>query len=402
MIIMTNTDIVYNVPTTNRFAQLPIPIPDNPTLRIPRPAKSITPPAFFVLHTTVSNVRELVPNSNNYVIQNLDKCVGIFPNTITDHTRLFAHLKTIDLKFHTHPTDTPDTKRFVLHDLNTHPVEDIKKDLQNYGLNPTLITSIPIKHPRFDDQATYIVHFDKALNVTIDIVKQAKYICSTVARWTHYIPNGDGVIICSRCTIPGHTSRCCNRDPKCKVCSQAHLTKDCPLILAKRQQGKTEIDKQHLKCPSCDQQHTAGYRFCIGRTGYLKNRTKRQQKLSYVNAPAPAPERNPWKLATTALALNPSHHPVRPPPVTQSPNLQFSNTHQNQRPPPQITPVYNNNHYNNNTQNPYSSNQNNRSDKFNTNEIFDIFYKIIDVVENCNTKADQLRAMGQIISQHLI
>lgn len=187
-------------------------------------------------------------------MQNLRNCVKVIPNSIEDHKRLFGRLKAQNLSFHTHAPETPNTKRFVLHDLNSHPVEEIQEDLQKYGLTPTQITTIPIKYPRFADQATYIVHFDKADNVTLNIIKQAKYIRSTVARWTHYIPNGDGVNICSRCTIPGHTVTNCNRTPKCKVCSGSHLTNDCPLILAKRQQNKTEIDKIHLKCPHCGEQ----------------------------------------------------------------------------------------------------------------------------------------------------
>lgn len=70
----TSTETVYNITTSNRFAQLPIPIPENNTLRIVRPAKPIIPPAFFVFET-VSKVKNRIPTNQNYVMQNLRNCV---------------------------------------------------------------------------------------------------------------------------------------------------------------------------------------------------------------------------------------------------------------------------------------------------------------------------------------
>lgn len=218
----TTEQITYNVTTSNRFSPLPVPIPEPTTLRIPSPPKTPNPPAFHVFEP-VSTFKPLLQGNRRFVTQNLRNCTKIVPSSVEDHKWLYSHLKSKNIAFHTHPTETTNTKRFVLHDLNSHPLEDIYEDLQKYGLLPTLIAAIPVKYPRFADQATYVVHYDKSSNITLDIIKQVKYICNTVARWTHFTTNGDGVSVCSRCSTLGHTGAFCNRPPKCKVCSKITL-----------------------------------------------------------------------------------------------------------------------------------------------------------------------------------
>lgn len=391
-------NVQYNVPTNNRFAILPIPIPGASTLRTPSTPKVRKPPAFHVFEP-VNSIRSRLPASMNIVIQNQRNCVNVWPNTIAQHKLLYDQFKQWNWNFHTQSPEPLSLKKFVLHDLNTYPVEDIYDDLEAYGLRPALITTIPVKRPRYPDQAVYIVHYEKTSNVTLDVIRQAKYIQRTVARWDHFIQNGDGISICSRCSYPGHSATFCNRPIKCKVCSEPHLTNECPLILAKRNAKMTEISPDLLKCPLCNGKHTAGYRACAGRQAYKNNRATRQRTLNYTNAPLP--QVNPWINNNNQQRPQPTHPNIHRgpgtfPPLPTQRNNQMQASSSNTAP---AQPIFNSPQYNNNI----NSNQftHNQSDRFSTDELFNIFYKMIDVVEKCNNKADQLRALGQIVSEHL-
>lgn len=198
------------------------------------------------------------------------------------------------------------------------------------------------------------------------------------------------VIICSRCSTPGHSATWCNRPPKCKVCSSKHVTNDCPLIIAKREAKLSVIDKSHLKCPLCNGQHTATFRLCQGRQKYKENKLARQQQktTNYINAPQPT--RNPWTMA--------SHHF----PTLSGQHQQIYEPQQQQQ-QQQYQPVFNRPEYSNNIpQNNNQTHNNQQSTKFNSTELFAIFNQMIDIVQKCHNKGDQLKALSEIISQHLI
>lgn len=386
--------LTYNVPTNNRFAILPIPIPEASTLRVPVNPKPRKPPAFHVFEP-VNTIRTRLAGNPNIVIQNRRNCLNVIPNTVEEHKTLYTKFKLWQWKFHTQAPEPVSAKKFVLHDLNTFPVEDIMEDLNAYGLQPDLITTIPVKRPRYPDQAVYVVHYDKSKNMTLELIRQAKYIQRTVARWEHYVQNGDGIIICSRCSCPGHSATFCNRPVKCKVCSDPHLTNECPLIVAKRHAKKTEISSDLLKCPLCNGKHTAGYRACPGRLAYINNRANRQRSTNQTYNDAPIPLSNPWtNNQRTQRSIDRTSASF--PPLLPDHRIRRNITDTD----PSTQPVFNNPHYYGNGQ-IGSSHQSAPNNKFNTGELFDIFLQMIDVVEKCNNKADQLRALGQIVSVHL-
>lgn len=93
-------NVQYNVPTNNRFAILPIPIPGASTLRTPSTPKVRKPPAFHVFEP-VNSIRSRLPASMNIVIQNQRNCVNVWPNTIAQHKLLYDQFKQWNWNFHT-------------------------------------------------------------------------------------------------------------------------------------------------------------------------------------------------------------------------------------------------------------------------------------------------------------
>lgn len=123
-------EVEYNVETVNRFAPLPIPLPEKTTLRMPVTPKIKNPPAFFIFESP-KTIKAKLPNA---VLKNQNNCTVILPNSIDDHTKLHRQILSWNWKFHTQNPTTHSYKRFVLHGLNTHPFKDIEEDLNKYGL----------------------------------------------------------------------------------------------------------------------------------------------------------------------------------------------------------------------------------------------------------------------------
>lgn len=385
---MATDDVpIYNVPVTNRFSILPIPVPQATSASVQQ-IKRRTPPPFHVFEPA-STIRAMLPKDIKVVIRNGSNCTDILVNDHKDHEALDLLFRTkLNWKYHTHPIQTNELKKFVLNGLTSFEATEIKRDLISYGLHPVSITKINPKQPRYNDQATYFVYFQKDSGVTLPILQQARYICDTVARWSHYESNGDGVIICSRCSTPGHMMKFCNRPPRCKMCANEHLTNDCPLIAAKRASNNSSVDARYLKCPLCSGPHTAGYRLCPQRLQYKSQKAiKRERNNHYINAQAPAI--NPWHQNRQA------HFPELPQrnndKAAQQP--QYNQQQYTRQPQP-------NNRYRTNSQQHQTINQH-QPDAFNADELMDIFLQMIDIASNYSNKADQLRALSSIITNHI-
>lgn len=371
--------VAYAVPVKNRFAPLPIPIPEPPSLRVITPRAPQPPPPLHVFEAA-DKVRLGIPTNLHVVTRNRRSCIDVYPNTIEDHAELSRIFLSFGWKFHTHGATKELFKKFVLHDIHDTDISGIFEDLDAYGLRPENITKLPARNPKYAGQATYIVQFKRDSGITLDIIRQAKYICRTVARWSHYTSNGDGVIICSRCCTPGHMMKHCNRSAKCKVCSENHLTNDCPLIIAKRKLANpVPIHEAHLKCPLCSGRHTAGYRLCPGRQAYKSIKAAKRTLTKYIDAPTPT--FNHWDRQTEQRI------------TTNQPN--------NTREPADSRILRNHTIPSMNRSVPVINNNNSNNERFNPDELIDIFLNMIDIAEQYSNKADQLRALGKIIAQHV-
>lgn len=357
--------ITYAVPVANRFEKLPIPIPTSHTVRIENSTNEPKPPPILA-DTSAATIFSIL-KGRKFGLINTNNGVRIACNSNDDHAATIKLLVDHKIAYHTFNYKSEKTKRFVIHGMNTHPIEDIMSELDEYGIKPTQITTIEITSPRYDDQAVYVAHYKNDSPITLNIVKNARYLCNTSVRWSHYHSNGDGVIFCSRCARQGHSGLYCNRPKKCGVCAEdGHTTAECKFILEKRrreaiEKKKLQIDPIHLKCPSCGGQHTVGYKNCPKRRPAIS-----QARPKFI--PAPMPEFNQWSFPSI--------------------NKQQNNTNFNKETANQWTtgPILS------------STDSGGRAggSKFNSEELFDIFGKLIDIAEKSNSKYEQLRMLNQL------
>lgn len=343
------------IPTYNRFEILRIPIPKPTVYKAQKPQSK--PPA-IIIREPLSKVKPLLPNEH-YGVQNNNNGFRLLCNDIDQHKRFMELLTMKRVQLYTHPYASDKTIRYVLYGLNTYTIEELSAELLRYGLQPKAIKKMTVKTPRYDDHATYLVYFSIDSGVTLSVIKQARVIMNTIVKWAHYKPNGDGITVCSHCSGLGHSASFCNLSPKCGVCSGAHTTANCEHILNKRAYNREKIAVELLRCPNCGGKHTRGYKKCEGRIEYINRRQR--NRTTYTPAPLPPPESIPWNF----------------------PELRGSKKQTNR-----IPPTGNHNQYNSDD-----------STKFSPPEVFKIFNKILNCIENCNTKTEQMQVMLDIMQE---
>lgn len=129
-------------------------------------------------------------NDNNikFVVKHLTHCTQILLNNNDDFIKASNLLQANKGHFYTYPT-TPSTmtNKFVLHCLGDIDIADVLDDLKEYGLKAAEGKKIqPAKRfARFAGQHIYIIHFDTADEVTLPLLRKAKYIGNTVVEWQH-------------------------------------------------------------------------------------------------------------------------------------------------------------------------------------------------------------------------
>lgn len=90
--MISEPQVIYNVPVANRFAKLPIPVPVPSTPRTPAPTKNYKPPPFHIFELS-DIVKAIIPNQIDYVAQYSNKCVNVYFNPRNEHLILNALLR---------------------------------------------------------------------------------------------------------------------------------------------------------------------------------------------------------------------------------------------------------------------------------------------------------------------
>lgn len=376
----------YACPTSNRFAILAIEKPPLSVLKIRKTVPKAPPPIF--VPEIRSKVDKLLKNFNfnDYVLENVREGTNIHVNTTAQHKSLLDSLLEDNIQYSSRPPPGVNYKRFVVFGLNSSDEENIIPDLASYGITAAKTRIIKVKRPRYDDHCNFVVYINQSENISLNIISQAQYISKSKVRWADFIVNGDGTSKCSRCQRFGHPGDYCNLPPRCGVCAGYHLTLNCELIAMKRANQMTSIDSQLLCCVHCQGKHTAGFSGCPKRPNFTQKGKKQQQPF----VDAPLPNRNHWKQPSSPRA--PLITQSSPAGLTHNRTTPSSNNQRQQ----QVHPNYTNNSF----QNPQPSAEPDNQTKFTAKQIASIFAHVINCVEKCKTKAEQLQTIISVIAEY--
>lgn len=194
----------------------------------------LNPPKIFIPDIKL-NVVKLLVKLKNFMLENVRDGTNVLPANISDHKAMIEMLQ--DHQHFTRGLPGEGLKRFMVYGLGSNDLDMIKPDLSKYGINAQKILQKIPRNPRYHDHCNYIVYVKTDDNITLDMIKQVRYLCHTSVTWANFIVNGDGVGKCGRCQRFNHAADNCNMDPRCGVCSGVHLTMNCELLAEKRAQN---------------------------------------------------------------------------------------------------------------------------------------------------------------------
>lgn len=391
---------------------------------------------------------KLVPA--DFVIKNLNNATQIRANNAKTYAEIQKILSEAKMEFYTYTNQAPKLKKFVVYGLCKEDIADIKQNLQDYGLNPVDIKPMHQKQPR-NSQTNYLCYFDEEDNVTLQILSEVKYICSTVVSWAHYRQPATNCLQCRNCFRYKHSAESCHMTAICMYCAEPHPSTACPLLELKLADKRASIPEYRLKCTNCKGNHTAVFKLCPARTQLINTRhaERRNTAKAKTFADAPLPTHNAWNtnkkplfpplitkmrtITTTPAELVPTTSITRsrshsPPDVTRKPQrtnnkqtpsssrrpADHSRSHQ-QKPAIQGRIINEKVSFQNQLEkhnrshaalkNPINLNNSNANhndnNRFSPQDLMAIFQEILENISRCNTKQEQLNALMALAVKYM-
>lgn len=419
-------------------------------------AKAVAePPPFIVPNLAeqqkLKNLLKAKFASGDYIIKNLNSATQIRAKNSLIYATMDQFLTENKLQFYSYTNDGPKYKKFVLYGLNNEDIDEIKLNLTEYGLDPADIKTMRIKNPRYNDQTNYIVYFDAQFKVTLQILNEVKYICSTVVKWAHYRQPTTNCLQCQTCFRYKHSAAKCHMKQICLYCAEPHPADKCPLLERKIACKQAKIPEFLLRCTNCKGHHTAVFKNCPSRLQLIHNNHMKYNSKSTAEPfavptntpkliPAPLPTHNAWKTAQQFPPLTrgrkniPVQQPVvaalitrsHTPPSRQSRYRQSNQTPTTTRPPAdrftnrsqiknksnqhrqvkatnstlvQPFPIHNN--YNTENSKSNVNNSTNDHNCFNSQEMVVIFQEMLTSIRTCRNKEQQLQALMTLAIKYM-
>lgn len=204
---------------------------------------------------------------------------------------------------------TPPDERNVkvcLYGLWSMKTTELMNELNSVGIQPLEVKQLTIKSPRYNDQAIYLLYFQRRQHISIEKLRETKGLFNVIVSWKYYKNKSTEPTQCKTCLQYGHGKRNCFRPQVCFRCSGNHEGASCPFIIRPLEEhAKPKIAVELLRCAVCKKSgHTAASRECEARAKYkqqqqlLRQRQQQQQqrlqqqkhstpKLNNVNFPPP-------------------------------------------------------------------------------------------------------------------
>lgn len=343
--------------TSNRFANLEVDSPGEPTDKTDTEVKLPKPPPIFV--DRVSNIKPLITLLNNvgddsYELKVLpNERVKIQPKAPDTYIKIVKELENKKTEFYTYKPK--EDRNFKVMLKNMHPStdpEDIKEALSLLEHECTNIWNVKRRITKEPLPMFTVELKQKENNKSVYDIKSLLH-CRVIfepPRPKREIPQ------CGNCQQYGHTKTYCRRSPKCIKCAGDHLSAKCS--------RKTRSDD--VKCVLCGGNHPANYKGCsIYRelekirfpSQYEKKKTQIAYKMSKQQSNPQLSQRNPTYSEVLA------GYPIT---AHLSENMPTSNNNNN----------YNHNTINHNTNgnNKYNETYNNSND---IRELMDMMKQIM-------------------------
>lgn len=287
-------------------------------------------------------------------------------NEFSDVIKLMDERK---IYFYTHDLQASKPVKVVLKGLFLMDTALVKKHLSDANVNCLDVKAMTLKNKRFSEQCNYLIYLERGSTKMTDL-KKIRYVNRVVVRWEYY-RQSSGTTQCQKCQLFGHGSRNCRLASKCVKCGGDHVTKECDVDVDAN-------NKKLLRCANCNGNHTANYSKCPTRIDYIKLKqsisTNRRPNTGKINQPRD--QRPPSNDSNNFPPLNgrSSHSNNR-----SSWSDQFKES----------TTGGNNNSYSQ------------QSDLFTTKELMSFFKELVQSIQRCRSKFEQLEVVGDLVLRYL-
>lgn len=277
----------YNVATSNSFNALSsnsesqtTAMPAGRTLRPERPA------TLTIAKELTSKLANIASLAGLYSIKRTQTGdIELFPSNTEAERKIRAEFATNEVEYHTR--DRNRVYKYVVYGLHRMDPDLLPAEISkatNGRCTAASAKQMVIKAPKYIDQTNYIIYFN--VDPTLVVLKEVK-LFNTIVSWRHYESRRTGPTRCTNCQMWGHGAFGCRRKPKCVACAGPHKSSECPLLIKKRSENCTALDKKFLKCANCGDNHTASFTSC---PNYPKVPTRQMNNRNPSRPPPPPPE----------------------------------------------------------------------------------------------------------------
>jgi hypothetical protein len=398
----------FSVPTNNDYDILSDDDQDSTTqqtAQTPAPTKikkervpNITMGKSFKWSNVTTELQRAGIKQDQYQLKMTSIGIVVKLTTIKNYESFLKRCAELKISYFTHAVESTKPVRIVLLGLPEMPIGEIKEDLLQRGVVPDDIKMMKIKNVRYGDQANYILYFKKGQTTTNHLRQHVKAVNSIIVRWAYYDTKRHGPTQCRRCQMWGHGSSNCQLPANCVKCAGQHDSASCNVS-----SRGSKVPEDQLKCVNCGNKHSANFGGCVSRKQYEQTRpakravtnNQRPQRrpafdITKMNFPALSQHgaANNSSFRSNSMYVNPSQS-YRD---QTAGNFNFSKTNQN------ITNFKLNDI---NSQRSDSQPTGGSKDKFSAEELMSIMCDAIECFRQCETRADQIKFMCQMLPKYL-
>lgn len=344
------------------------------------PAKTkIRVPPIVISNLQMNDLKQIMKKESidKYNVKFQSVGIKVFLNDLDDYNKLTNVLKSNNIAFFTF--DRTDTKplKMICSGLPKFELDYIKEEItiQNEEIGKSIIDikSYMLRHKKFDNELNYVFYLKKGINV--NELRKIRAIGNVIVRWKNFVNKQNSPTQCRRCQRFGHGTKNCNMGPRCMFCGMNHLSLTCELSKKKPE----DIVPDDLKCPNCEEKHSANDASCAKRRIFIEIRQNMQPKKRLTSANISQNRRsryieNSSNFPALTKATNNSHYFEQFQPQTKLPlPLKTSWTPQKQA----------------------------STELFTIEEISHLLSDAIHTLATCKSKTDQFNAIMQLSIKYL-
>lgn len=213
----------------------------------------------------------------NFYVKITTKGINLYFNNIDEYKEARKFFQVNKFPTFTHDLNSEKQFRVVLKGLFSMEIDELAYELHSNGIKPVDIKNMIVKKRKYDDQANYLLYFNKE-STNIMLLNKCKHLFHVRVEFERYCPHKFGPIRCRNCQLWGHGAKNCNLPAACMFCAENHQTNDCKFVV-----NGVRASGFVAKCANCGGKHSANFENCPSLIQYKELQENITRKNSVKN-----------------------------------------------------------------------------------------------------------------------